>query len=190
MHIYLIVHFICIYHKRIEIVPKGKTGTKKKWASRYCPMLCSIPSVDSKPKHFCWCQEMLAHRILGSWCSCPIKDSVSICLKQRFSPFPLTQSEPTIWLSPGTPMEELGEGWSCWRGLQPHRKNSITNQNAQSSQGLNHQPKSIHGFVHGSHYKVEENCLIWQQGGGQSCLILLWLDASVNGILEEWSRRG
>jgi hypothetical protein len=36
--------------------------------------------------------------------------------------------QPTIGLSPGTPIEELGEGPKERRGLQPHRKNNNINQ--------------------------------------------------------------
>ena len=41
-----------------------------------------------------------------------------------------------------------------------------TRQTTQSSQGLNHQPKSIHGMIHSSHSPttyVAEDCLIWHQ---------------------------
>jgi len=37
------------------------------------------------------------------------------------------------------------------KGFAPHRKNNNINQpDPQSSQGLNHQPKSTHGQTHGS----------------------------------------
>ena len=57
------------------------------------------------------------------------------------------------WTEHGVPnggVRERTEG--AERGLQPHRKNSniIINQTLQSSQGLNHQPKSTHGGTHGS----------------------------------------
>ena len=48
-------------------------------------------------------------------------------------------------------MEKLEKGLKELKGFATHRKNYIsTNQNPQSSQGLNHQPRSTHGGTHGS----------------------------------------
>jgi hypothetical protein len=39
-----------------------------------------------------------------------------------------------------------GKDWRSWRGLQPHWKNNIINlPDPKNSQGLNHNPKRIHG---------------------------------------------
>jgi hypothetical protein len=58
--------------------------------------------------------------------------------------------QPPIGLSTGSPVKELqgAEGVSS-----PIRETTIwTNQYPQSSQGLNHQPKSTHGETHGSSF--------------------------------------
>jgi hypothetical protein len=50
-------------------------------------------------------------------------------------------------------MEELGEGQKDLKGIAtPGRTTVSINRTPQSSQTLNHQPKSIHGRVHGSSY--------------------------------------
>jgi hypothetical protein len=64
------------------------------------------------------------------------------------------QIEPIISLSPGTPLEELGEGLNKLKGIvsNPTVRAISINGPTQSSQRLNHQPKSIHGGIHGSRY--------------------------------------
>jgi hypothetical protein len=63
------------------------------------------------------------------------------------------QIQPTIGLSPETLElgEELGEGLKELNN-PTGRLTISTNRIVQSSQGLNHQPKSIHGWVHDSSY--------------------------------------
>jgi hypothetical protein len=57
-----------------------------------------------------------------------------------------------IGLSMESPMEELEKGLKEQKGFATYKKISTisTNQTLQSSQELNHQPKSTHGGIHGS----------------------------------------
>ena len=87
--------------------------------SRDCPTWVSNPYSDTKPRHYCWCQELLADKepdIAVSWEALPEP------VKYRCGCL-----QPTITLSTGIPMEELGD-WRSRRGLQPHRKNNNINQ--------------------------------------------------------------
>ena len=72
--------------------------------------------------------------------------------------------EPTIRLSSGNLVGELEEGLE--QGvLQPHRKNIATTQN---SQGLDHQPRSVLGGIHGSRYICSRGCPCLTSMGGES----------------------
>jgi hypothetical protein len=76
--------------------------------------------------------------------------------------------QPTIELSMRTPLEELGKGLKELKGVcNPIGRTTIsTNQNPQSSQGLNYQPRSKHGGTHGSDTYVAEDgliCLQWEE---------------------------
>jgi hypothetical protein len=69
--------------------------------------------------------------------------------------------QSTIGLNPGTPVEELGtEG--AERDCNLIRRTLSTNWTTQSSQGLNHHPKSIHG----SRYTCIRGCLSDINGRG------------------------
>jgi hypothetical protein len=59
--------------------------------------------------------------------------------------------QPIIGLSMMSPVEKLKKGLKELKGFATHRKsNNINNQTPESSQELNHQPKSAHGGSHGS----------------------------------------
>ena len=82
-------------------------------------------------------------------------------------------------------MEELEEGLKELKGIvipQKKKKTTVsTNRTPENYWGLNHQPKSIHGPLHGSRetYLVED-CLFWHQWEGRS--LDLWrLDAPKKG---------
>jgi len=106
----------------------------KERPSRDRPTLGSIPSADTKPRHYCWCQELLAGRILV-WLS---SQRFLIWLRQ-------VQVLTANHLSTGTPKEEGAEGDCSPTGIT-----ISTSLATQSSQGLNHQTKSIHGRTPGS----------------------------------------
>ena len=57
-------------------------------------------------------------------------------------------SQPTIWLSMGTPIKELEKGLKDLKGFATRTTVSINQTSPTSSQGLKHQPKSIHGETH------------------------------------------
>jgi hypothetical protein len=62
-------------------------------------------------------------------------------------------AQPTIGLSVGTPVEELEKGLKELKGFAaPYEEQHQPGPSPHhpSSQGLNHQPKSIHGGSHGS----------------------------------------
>jgi hypothetical protein len=63
-----------------------------------------------------------------------------------------------------------------WRHLQPIGQTTIsTNQTCQSSQRLNHQPKSTHGGIHGSSHTCSRGCLYQASMGGESLgLVKVW----------------
>jgi hypothetical protein len=78
----------------------------KERPSRDCPTWGSIPHADTKPRHYCGCQEVLADRNLI-----------------QLSPERLCQiltrcgcSQPTIGLSTGTPIDDLREGLKELKG--------------------------------------------------------------------------
>jgi hypothetical protein len=75
-----------------EIQRQSVEQRLKERPSRDCPTWESIPHSDTKPRHYCW-QEP------DSWEAVPDSDHY------RYG-----CSQPTIGLSTGTPMEELGEG--------------------------------------------------------------------------------
>jgi hypothetical protein len=68
--------------------------------------------------------------------------------------------QPTIGLSTGTPIKELGEGLIELKGFCNliGRITVSNNQTPQSSQGLNNQPKSIHGVTHGPSHICRRGC--------------------------------
>jgi len=77
-------------------------------------------------------------------------------------------SKPTIGLSMGSPMEELEKGL---KDLTPIGRTTISaNQTLlpQSSQRLNHQPKSTHGATHGSSHICSSGWPYWASMGGEA----------------------
>jgi hypothetical protein len=77
-------------------------------------------------------------------------------------------------------MEELGEVLKELKGFAtPQKKTTISsNQTLQSSQGINPQPKSIHGGPMVPAAYVAEDALIWHQWKGIP-LVLWRLNTSV-----------
>ena len=73
---------------------------QKKRPSRDCPTRGCIPHADTKPRHYCRYQEVLAH---SSLIQLPPKR-----LYQILTNTDAGCSKPTIRLSTGTPVEELG----------------------------------------------------------------------------------
>jgi hypothetical protein len=122
-------------------VPCG-TETEGKFI-RDCPTWESIPYTDTKPRHYCTCQEVFADRNL-------------LYLSPESLYQSLTNREAdahgqTIGLSTGIPMEELEKGLKELKEFAtPGRTSVSTNQTTQSSQTLNHQKKCTHGGTHGS----------------------------------------
>jgi hypothetical protein len=82
-------------------------------------------------------------------------------------------SQPSIELSTGSPMEKLEEGLKEMKGFAAHRRNNNINQphtptQPQSSQELNHQPKSIHGVTHDAMCICRRGWSCWASMGGES----------------------
>jgi hypothetical protein len=66
------------FHPELSL-SKGNAGTKmeqrlKERPSRDCPTLPSIPSTDTKPRHYFCCQDVIADRNLYG---CPLRGSIS-----------------------------------------------------------------------------------------------------------------
>ena len=78
-------------------------------------------------------------------------------------------SQPTVGLSTGSPMEELGKEWKELKACSSKRGTTIwTNQYPQSSYGLNHQPKSTHGGTDGSSCICSRRWACWTSMGGET----------------------
>ena len=81
-------------------------------------------------------------------------------------------SQPTIGLSPGTPLEEL---WGRTEGAEgdcnPTGRTISTNWTTQSSQGLNHQSKSIQGGTQDSSYICSRGWSYLTSMGGEGGLM-------------------
>jgi hypothetical protein len=75
--------------------------------------------------------------LTGAWYSCLLRGSVSI-----------SQIEVDAWTNHGVPNGGAKESAKGAEGV--YSSIGGTNQYSQSSQGLNHQPKSTHGRTHGS----------------------------------------
>jgi len=92
--------------------------------------------------------------LTGAWNICPLKISASTCLANH-----LTE-----------PGQANGRARGRTKGVEGDcnliGRTMSTNQTIQSSQRLNHQPKSTHGGIHGSSY-VAEDGLIWHQWEGR-----------------------
>jgi hypothetical protein len=68
-------------------------------------------------------------------------------------------------------MEELEKELMDLKGFATHRKNNNINQldpPPQSSQELNHKPKSTHGGSHGSSYICSRGWHCWTSMGGET----------------------
>jgi hypothetical protein len=77
--------------------------------------------------------------------------------------------QPTIGLSMGITMEELGEGLKKTRGLQTLRKNNIFKQPDPSElPALNHQSKNTYGENHGSNCLCSRRLLYLASIGGEA----------------------
>jgi hypothetical protein len=93
---------------------KVNTGTKsgaetEKRPSRDCPIWGSIPYTVTKPRHYCWCQIVLAYGSL-----------IQMSL-ERFCQYRWRCSQSTICLSTETPVKELEEGLKGLRDLFLHQ---------------------------------------------------------------------
>jgi hypothetical protein len=65
-------------------------------------------------------------------------------------------------------MEELEKELKELKGFAIHRKNNINQPEPQNFQGLNHQPKSIHGETHGSSCICSRGWPCWTSMGGEA----------------------
>jgi len=117
----------------------------KERPSRDCPTWESIPSADTKPRHYWWCEDVLADRRLA-WLS-------SERLYQHLAKTDAdTHRQPLHWTwDPNGRVRGRTEGaeGNC---NTMGRTTISTKQTPWNSQGLNQQPKSIRVLVHGSCY--------------------------------------
>jgi hypothetical protein len=125
--------------------------------SRDCPTWGSIPYTVSKFRHLlmprsaCWQESDIA----VSWETPPEPGKYrGRCLQLN------------IWLSTGSLMEDIEKELI---GFAFHRRNNSINQpDPQSSQGLNHQPKSTHGGTDDSNYICSRGWPCWSSMGGET----------------------
>jgi hypothetical protein len=84
--------------------------------------------------------------------------------------------QPNIGLSTGSPMEDVEKGLKEMKVLQPIGRKAVSNnQTSQSSRGLSHQPKSIHGRTHGSNHICSWGWPCWTSIGGEAfCPLKAW----------------
>jgi len=92
-------------------------------------------------------------------------------------------SQPSEWAW-GHQWKRKGKDWRNWRGLQLHKKNNI-NWSTQSSQGLNHQPKSIYGGSQNSRYICSRGWPYLIAMGGKWGL-MPWCRGNARGVRQEW----
>jgi hypothetical protein len=125
-----------------------KCGAETKWNTiQWLPHLGINPiyryqtqAVLQMPRNACWQEPDIA----VSWKALPESEKY----RGRCS-------QPTIGLSTESPMEELEKGQKELKGFVTHGKNNNINQpdpQPQNSQGLNRQPKGIHGGTHCSRW--------------------------------------
>lgn len=123
---------------------KGNAGTKMEQMLKEQPETASpwdfFPSTDTKHWHYCWCQDVLTDNSLV-WL--PSERLCQYLTKTDAD----THSTANLWTEPGDPSgkvrgrDEVAEG-----DYNPTRRTPVSiNWIPQSSQGRNHQPKSIHG---------------------------------------------
>jgi hypothetical protein len=68
-------------------------------------------------------------------------------------------------------MEELEKGPRELKGFENHRKNNINKTeppHTQSSQGIIHEPKHIHGAIHGSSHICSREWTCWTSMGEEA----------------------
>jgi hypothetical protein len=119
-----------------------------------------------------------------SWYGCPLRSSASTWLRLMQI---LTANH---WTEPRDPSGRVRETEGAEGDCNPIGRTTIsTNQTTQSSQGLNHQPKSIHGRSMVLATYVAEDGLNWHQWEGR-CLALWRRDALEKEVLGGWGRSG
>jgi hypothetical protein len=113
----------------------------KERQSRDCPTWGCIPYTVTKSRHYCGFQQVLAGRS-----SIYLRGSASAWQTQRW------MFSANYWTEHRIHNEGARESTQGAEGVcSPIGGTTIwTNQYPQSFQGLNHQPKSIHGQTHGS----------------------------------------
>jgi hypothetical protein len=109
----------------------------KERPSRDCPTWGSISYTDTKPIYYCGCQEVLADSSL-----------IYLSPERLCQSLTNTEADALSQLSTESPNIGVRERTEGAEGVcSPIGGTTIsTNQNPQSSQGLNHQPKS--GWSH------------------------------------------
>jgi hypothetical protein len=96
-------------------------------------------------------------------------------------------TQPTIRLSAGTPLEELGQGLKDLNGFVNPQEEQYqpTRHFLQCSWGLNYQGKSTRGGIHGSSCICSRGSLIWLQFEERS-LVRWRLDTPTCTVWWEW----
>jgi hypothetical protein len=125
---------------------------------RVCPHL-GIHSICryTKPRHYCWCQEVPATR---AWYSCLLRGSARSLPIQMWM---LIANH--LWLQWRVKGRTEGAEGVC----NPIKRTTVsTSQTRQSTQGLNHQPKNIHGGTQGSNCICSRRWPCWASKGGET----------------------
>ena len=94
--------------------------------------------------------------LTGVWHSCPLRSSA------RAGPIQMRMYTAEHWNEHRDPNWEVRARTEGAEGICNliGRTKISSNQTAQSSEGLNHQPKNIHGGTHSSSWICLEECLI------------------------------